>query len=797
MRALTLYDAGYESLVSVIPPGATLSPLSKIKPEDVGKAPGRRNGNGQYGGYDWRRTPTRADVERWARDKNNIGLAARDFPAIDIDCLTKETSMYLARHALARFGNAPVRIGRWPKMLLVFQTASAFGRMRLWFKRPGEEREHLIEVLGDGQQYVIEGMHPSAGKPYHFMAGRELPSMPDLLPVLTRDAADAWLEDVADDLDAMGYMVRREGHGTLTDARGKIDQTHLLGSVERIREATALIPNTNDTHPGRDDYLRMGYAIKAGCGPDHEDEALEIFQEWAARWEGNDAFDCNDPEEVERDFHKMIPPYEVGAEFLFDTAKGYGFSNAADDFEADMEAGEKLPSEEPEHAEDAPISFTDAAVAAAMAREHHGTLRYCKRLGGWMSWRGTKWENEDDGNALRLAGEMCRKEAWRAIREIPEVKKAERVAERLNSNGAKNAAADYARTMRSFVAGPESFDADPLLLNTQNGIVDLRTGVRRAHDPARLMTKVTGAPVGEGAPTRWLRFLDETTGGDRELVAYLQRLAGYCLTGETVEAVLAFVYGPGGNGKSVFLNTLEAILADYFTSAPMDAFTESRNDRHPAELAQMNGKRLVTATETEAGKRWNESRIKQLTGGDTIMARFMGEDWFAFKPQFKLVMAGNHKPEIRNVDDAIRRRLHLVPFVRKPETVDRDLPRKLRAEYPQILAWMIEGALEWQRIGLQPPESVRAATEGYLEDEDSVGQWVAARVEVSETAFTPLGDLFADCAQWCGQNGVGRPNRRTLAEALEKKGFTRHKRSVTGFLGLALKAADEFKADLP
>jgi putative DNA primase/helicase len=186
----------------------------------------------------------------------------------------------------------------------------------------------------------------------------------------------------------------------------------------------------------------------------------------------------------------------------------------------------------------------------------------------------------------------------------------------------------------------------------------------------------------------------------------------------------------------------------------MDTFTASANERHSTELAMLQGARLVTASETQAGKRWDEARVKSLTGSDPITARFMRQDFFTYTPQFKLLFTGNHKPELRNVDDAVKRRVHFVPFVVKPATVDRDLEEKLRAEWPAILSWLIKGCLAWQRDGLNPPQAVRATTEEYFRDEDAVGQWLDETCEESPDGFTALDELFDSWRERCGRLGI-------------------------------------------
>src|SRR4051794_373979 len=190
---------------------------------------------------------------------------------------------------------------------------------------------------------------------------------------------------------------------------------------------------------------------------------------------------------------------------------------------------------------------------------------------------------------------------------------------------------------------------------------------------------------------------------------------------------MAFGYGTGANGKGTFLNTLSGLLAGYAAVAPMDAFTASATDRHTTDLAMLRGARLVTAQETEEGRRWAESRVKAMTGGDPITARFMRQDFFTFSPQFKLLIAGNHRPGLRNVDEAIRRRFNMLPFAVKIPANEREkaLPEKLKAEWPGILAWAIQGCLDWQKEGLSPPLAVLEATEEYLVSEDALGTWLA------------------------------------------------------------------------
>lgn len=369
-------------------------------------------------------------------------------------------------------------------------------------------------------------------------------------------------------------------------------------------------------------------------------------------------------------------------------------------------------------------------------------------------------------------------------------------AEYLASAKTCNAVVSLSSCDRRLAAAIDQWDADPRLLNTPGGVIDLRTGTARPHDPLDFMTKITAvAPWRSPTPT-FDAFFDRVTGRDRDLQAYLKRMSGYCLTGLTSEHALFFIYGLGGNGKSVFIDTLSGILGDYHTTAPMETFTATTNERHPTELAGLRGARMVTAVETEDGHRWAESKIKSLTGGDKISARYMRQDFFTFTPQLKLIIAGNHQPSLRSVDEAMRRRFNLIPFeVTIPEEDrDKDLKDKLRTEWPGILAWMIDGCLEWQASGLSPPSRVQNATAEYLEGEDKVGAWLEECCVLRADAWTPTGALFSSWSEWAQGRGefVGSAGR--LGRALAARGYKPLLRDARGWCGLQLKPSDFFSS---
>jgi P4 family phage/plasmid primase-like protien len=298
----------------------------------------------------------------------------------------------------------------------------------------------------------------------------------------------------------------------------------------------------------------------------------------------------------------------------------------------------------------------------------------------------------------------------------------------------------------------------------------------REQRPEDYCTKATTVDANPNADcSLWRAFLLRIMGGDQAMVDYLQRVCGYCLTGLVTEHVMFFCYGTGANGKSTFAGVITGILgtgpSGYAAVAPISTFTASSQEQHPTDLAMLQGVRCVIAQETEEGRSWATAKLKMMTGGDPITARFMRQDFFTYTPQFKIMILGNHKPALHNVDEAIRRRFHLIPFTVTIPEAERDpkLPEKLKAEHPAILAWMIEGCLKWQEQGLNPPAKVLDATTAYLADEDSVGAWMAECCLTGKGFYDTLVNLFASWKAWTAANGEGPGQRKQFAKALDAR----------------------------
>lgn len=416
--------------------------------------------------------------------------------------------------------------------------------------------------------------------------------------------------------------------------------------------------------------------------------------------------------------------------------------------------------------------------------------RFVPVWGCWLFFDGVRWVRDDrlhHMTAIRdfLRGKSAQLIAWaeRRAATLPNPDDREKLlsatrrkATELRQAANRAAIEQTARSNADLVATVEQFDADLDVLGTPSGAVDLRTGEILAPDRRAFITKsaaVDPAPVGSRA-TQWEAFLFRIFAGDAELIAFVQRAAGYALTGYTREQRLLFLYGNGANGKSVFLNTLQWLLHEYAKRAPADVFLESRNEQHPTSLAGLHGARLVVSSELPPGKSWNEAIIKDLTGGDVITARRMRQDFFEYVPQFSLMVCGNHMPAFRGIDEAIRRRVLLLPFtvtIPKDER-DQQLAEKLKAEGAAILRWCIAGAVEWYRQGLNPPASVEAASADYLDGEDLLGEFITDCITRTPEASARITDVYQRFTVWSQGRGLRSSwSQRAMTCALMERGL--------------------------
>lgn len=435
---------------------------------------------------------------------------------------------------------------------------------------------------------------------------------------------------------------------------------------------------------------------------------------------------------------------------------------------------------------DAPgVALPDQAedeLAQRFTLAHGVDRKFVATWGRWLEWDGARWRTDDTLRSFDLAREICRVSA--------KMLEKEKLAAQVASAKTVAAVVRLASADRKHAATPDQFDADPMLLNTPAGTIDLRSGTLRAHRRADWLTKRTAVGPEHREPVRWRAFLKRVTGDDRELAQYLQRLVGYALTGLTSEHAFFFIHGSGANGKSTFINTVTQILGEYATVASSETFVDVGADRHPTDLALLRGARLVTAQEIDEGKRWALARLKSLTGGDAVTARFVRQDFFTYTPQFKLCISANHRPGLRTIDEAIKRRLHVVPFnvFIPPQERDTELLEALRDEWGAILAWGLEGCVDWQMHGLSQPKAIRDATAAYLADEDIFGHWLDEACELASDAKESLKNLHQSYRRWAERNGERLLGSKRFSQVLAERGLSRFKSGdVRGFAGVRLK----------
>jgi putative DNA primase/helicase len=440
----------------------------------------------------------------------------------------------------------------------------------------------------------------------------------------------------------------------------------------------------------------------------------------------------------------------------------------------------------------ADVLLTDTSNAAAFVADHGPILRYCYCWKTWLVWTGTHWQRDVSGKVMRLAKQTVKNLAQRITTMDDEKQIAELFAHiKASLSTAKlKAMIENAQSEQGIAVQPDQLDADPWVVNVANGTLNLKTGELQPHQQQDLLTKCLSIPYdAEARCPQFIAFLEKAMGGDATLIVFLQRALGYSLTGSTREQCFFLLHGPTKTGKSTFINIAKAALGPYATQAETSTFLHKDRETVRNDLADLAGMRLVSAIETDEGKRLAEALIKQLTGGtDTVKARFLFEEYFEFRPQFKVFLATNHLPKITAQDDAIWERVHRVPFVVQIPKDERDkqLEDKLREELPGILAWMVRGCLAWQRDNdLLVPAAVTASTQQYREEMDDVGRFLTEVCLLDKDHYkVQASTLLKAYHQWCGQTTM---TGKAFAKQLTDKGYTaKHSNTGTLWYGIGL-----------
>ncbi|HEX9038182.1 MAG TPA: phage/plasmid primase, P4 family [Ktedonobacterales bacterium] len=436
----------------------------------------------------------------------------------------------------------------------------------------------------------------------------------------------------------------------------------------------------------------------------------------------------------------------------------------------------------PASGQDGPIAGRALWNAQYFVSRYQDRLRYIAKFNRWYEYNGKWWEPDDVRIAVRLGYDAVDALYQQAVKESDRAKKADfaSLAKTLDDTKKIHAMVTDASTFTPIAATPDQFDQHDWHVVAANGVIDLRTGKLLPHNPAAFHSRhlgPTSASIAydpQATCPRFLEFLStifpEVDGG--ELVAYLRRVAGYTLTGSTREQCVFFLVGDGSNGKTTFTQAISDVLGTYSGTVPPESLLASAHDRIPNDLAKLVGVRGVFTSENEQHQRLAEARIKAITGGEPIDARFMRQDFFTYTPKFKIWLHTNYAPKLRGQDRGIRRRIRIVPFnyTILDEQKDADFyEHVIRPELPGILSWMVQGALEWQRDGLREPQRVLNAAKGYFEANDLIGQFLGENVYHEEGAFLPSATVYSAYSRWAQQQGEPAETQAKLSREIHAR----------------------------
>jgi P4 family phage/plasmid primase-like protien len=440
--------------------------------------------------------------------------------------------------------------------------------------------------------------------------------------------------------------------------------------------------------------------------------------------------------------------------------------------------------------------LTDTGNAERLVDTHGDKIRFCISWSKWLSWDGARWEVDGLGRVHTLAKDVIRAMYGNAAEIADDVMRRNVAdwARKSESADKRGSMVRLAQTEPGVAVLFADLDCDPWKLNVANGTIDLRTGRLLPHAPRDLITKL--APVtydANAVAPRWDAFLRDVL-PDAAVRDFMQRFVGYSLTGVTNERALAFLRGEGRNGKSLFLRVIRAMLGEYATIAAPELLMAKKGEAHPTEVADLFGARLAVCSEVKRGRAFDEEQLKRLTGDEPVKARRMKEDFWEFKPTAKIMMAANHRPRVDDETQSIWDRMCEVPFtVRIAEAnVDKDLFEKLVAELPGVLAWAVEGCLQWQRTGLARPKAVQQATADYRSGEDALGRFLEDCCVIAPHEWVAMAALHEQLLRWAAQSAEAPVSKRALADRVKLAGGVEHrKNSARGWKGLRLMRPDE------
>jgi len=748
-----------------------------------------------------------------------LGVAPWFFIALDIDATHEGWAEACERLATARWGVVPVRVGRWPKRLVLLRLdAPARKWTGPWLEDMIGDRCRL-EVLGAGQQCVVAGTHPDTGLAYQWtdpLGGLGVDGwMPADVPLTSWSEVEAWCSECLKEaaqwgLEASTAPLRAGAHNTQSAEEGT-PQASVRGTQDllesytpplglSISEARQLLLDHGGDPADYDNWLRVGMALHHEFSTREPMQGVDLWDEWSASAENY-----------------------VGRTDITRRWDGFGRAVAAGARPMTMKVYVKRQSEAQSAAREASgaepkvdwssggaaVLRTEFGNARRMVAQHAGKLLWCAGLGWWFHWTGNHWARAYEADVLRYA-QATVDGLIDAAKALPreEAGEALKWAARSQTKGMCSAMVSLAAAAPELRVEVEELDADKALLGVANGMIDLRTGRLLPPDPRARITRVTDVRYVEGAECPvFLRTVDEVFAGQSGMAGFFQRLVGYSVTGDPREHLMVFLIGNGGNGKSTLQNAIRFALGGHCVSAHASSFVREGPGGAAAggarpDLLALHGARLVLVSEPPEGSELREDVIKSMAGGDALPARALYSSHIVqIQPSWTAWLSTNHKPIIKGEDQGIWRRVLPIPFLRDFEndpgvTKDVDRAARLRAEAEGVLAWIVAGAVEYYRQGLRVPGEVSASRGEYRADMDLLAEWLRERCIVgvadpSDFEFvTSLDALWLDWEPWARTRGELRyvNSRKMLSKRLQSRGFSKEfRRSGTVFVGVKLR----------